>query len=90
MMKKYELKMRSDGARPRCNQSSAGRFQGAAFKNAGTLSPRRYPELLSIGKETYFRDGLAANQIHEEEAAIRIAQAIHGANLTNSAPSRGV
>jgi len=32
---------------------------------------------------------LAANQIHEEEAAIRIRQAIMGQNLTNSAPSEG-
>ena len=66
-----------------------GGFKGAAFKRGHIITKDDIPELLSIGKEHIFVMELAANQIHEEEAAIRIAKAIMGQNLTNSAPSEG-
>ena len=67
-----------------------GGFKGAAFKRGHIITKDDIPELLSIGKEHIFVMELAANQIHEEEAAIRIAKAIMGQNLTNSAPSEGL
>ncbi len=66
-----------------------GGFKGAAFKRGHIITKDDIPALLSIGKEHIFVMELAPDQIHEEEAAIRIAKAIMGKGLTGTAPSEG-
>jgi molybdopterin biosynthesis enzyme len=66
-----------------------GGFKGAAFKRGHIVTKDDIPQLLSIGKEHIFVMELAPDQVHEEEAAIRIAKAIMGEGLTHSAPSEG-
>ena len=55
-----------------------GGFKGPAFRRGHIISKEDIPALLDIGKEHVFVLTLAAGQIHEEEAAIRIADAVMG------------
>ena len=66
-----------------------GGFKGPAFKRGHIITKDDIPELLSIGKEHVFVLNLTEGQIHEEEAAIRIAGAVMGKGLTHSLPSEG-
>jgi len=66
-----------------------GGFKGPAFKRGHIITKDDIPELLSIGKEHVFVLNLAEGQVHEEEAAIRIAKAVMGKGLTHSLPSEG-
>jgi hypothetical protein len=66
-----------------------GGFKGPAFKRGHVITEEDIPELLSIGKEHIFVLNLAKGQIHEEEAAVRIAKAIMGQGLTHSTASEG-
>ena len=66
-----------------------GGFKGPAFKRGHIITKDDIPELLSIGKEHVFVLNLAEGQVHEEEAAIRIAKAVMGQGLTHSLPSEG-
>ena len=66
-----------------------GGFKGPAFRRGHIITKDDIPELLSIGKEHVFVLTLTKSQIHEEEAAIRIAKAVMGQGLIQSAPSEG-
>jgi hypothetical protein len=66
-----------------------GGFKGPAFKRGHIITKDDIPELLSIGKEHVFVLNLAEGQVHEEEAAIRIAKAVMGQGLAHSLPSEG-
>jgi molybdenum cofactor synthesis domain-containing protein len=66
-----------------------GGFKGPAFKRGHIITKGDIPELLSIGKEHVFVLNLTEGQVHEEEAAIRIAKAVMGKGLTSSLPSEG-
>ena len=66
-----------------------GGFKGPAFKRGHIITKDDIPELLSIGKEHVFVLNLNEGQVHEEEAAIRIAKAVMGQGLTHSLPSEG-
>jgi hypothetical protein len=66
-----------------------GGFKGPVFKRGHIIKKEDIPELLSIGKEHVFVLSLAEGQVHEEDAAIRIAQAVTGQSLTHSPPSEG-
>ena len=63
-----------------------GGFKGPAFRRGHIISKEDIPALLDIGKEHVFVLTLAAGQIHEEEAAICIADAVRGQGLTHSLP----
>ena len=66
-----------------------GDFKGPAFKRGHIITREDIPDFLNIGKEHVFVLELTDNQVHEEEAAIRIAEAVMGNGLIHSLPSEG-
>jgi hypothetical protein len=66
-----------------------GKFKGAAFKRGHRISESDIPELLDIGKSHVWIMELKEGQIHEEQAALRIGQAVAGSGLVLSPPKEG-
>jgi molybdenum cofactor synthesis domain-containing protein len=66
-----------------------GKFKGPAFRRGHTISKDDIPELLSLGKEHVWIMELEKGEVHEEEAALRIASAIGGAGIEFSTPREG-
>jgi len=66
-----------------------GKFKGPAFRRGHLIQEEDIPELLKIGKEHVYVMELVPGEIHEEEAALRIAMAIAGSNIEFSKPSEG-
>ncbi len=58
-----------------------GKFKGVGFKRNHRVREEDIPELLKIGKKHIYVLELDESQIHEEDAALRIAAAISGQNL---------
>lgn len=74
-----------------CHDITAMRdgFKGAAFKRGHVIREEDIPEMLDIGKQTVFIWEDNAGEIHEEDAALRMAEMapVDGAHYT--APSEG-
>lgn len=74
-----------------CHDITAMRdgFKGAAFKRGHVITEEDIPKLLDIGKRTVFVWEDNAGEIHEEDAALRMAAMcpVEGAHYT--APSEG-
>ena len=74
-----------------CHDITAMRdgFKGAAFKRGHVITQEDIPELLNIGKKTVFIWEENAGEIHEEDAALRMAAmaGTQGAHYTG--PSEG-
>jgi hypothetical protein len=66
-----------------------GKFKGVGFKKGHIVKNEDIPELLKIGKEHIYVLNLSEDQLHEDDAALRIAPAICGDNLTWTEPSEG-
>jgi hypothetical protein len=66
-----------------------GSFKGPAFKRGHVIEQKDIPELLDIGKEHIYILNLEKGEIHEDDAAQRIARAVMGSGLSCSAPSEG-
>lgn len=66
-----------------------GQFKGPAFRKGHIIREGDVPELLKIGKEHIFVLELEPGEVHEEDAAIRIAKAIAGPGLALTAPREG-
>ena len=66
-----------------------GEFKGVAFKRDHVIKPEDVAELLSIGKEHVFVWEENAGEIHEDEAAVRIAQAVMGEYMVHDQPQEG-
>ena len=66
-----------------------GKFKGPAFRRGHVVQEEDIPELLMIGKEHVYIMELEPGEVHEEEAALRIAMAIAGSNIEFSKPSEG-
>lgn len=66
-----------------------GESKGPAFKKGHIVTEKDIPTLLDIGKEHLYVLNLTENQIHENEAAIRIANAVAGEGITLSDVSEG-
>jgi molybdenum cofactor synthesis domain-containing protein len=66
-----------------------GKFKGVGFKKGHILKKEDIPELLKIGKEHIYVLNLSEDQLHEDDAALRIAPAICGDNLAWTEPSEG-
>lgn len=64
-------------------------FKGVAFKKGHIIRPEDVEALKNIGKEHIYILELGEDQIHEEEAAIRIAKAASGIGITLSEPAEG-
>ena len=66
-----------------------GEFKGSRFKKGHIIKKQDLPELLNIGKRHIYILELAAGQLHEDDAAVRLAAALSGHGLTMSQPREG-
>lgn len=64
-------------------------FKGVAFKRGHVVTAEDIPRLKDIGKDHLFVWDPAADEVHEEDAAILAADAICGQGLVKSGPSEG-
>lgn len=66
-----------------------GEFKGRAFKKGHIISKEDIPELLKLGKEHIYVWQSAPGDVHEDDAAMRIARAVAGENITYEEPREG-
>ncbi len=66
-----------------------GQFKGPAFRRGHIIHTEDIPEFLNLGKEHIYIMELSEEEVHEEEAAVRIASAIGGSGLEFSLPKEG-
>lgn len=66
-----------------------GEYKGPAFKKGHIIGSEDIPHLLTIGKEHIYLLELNPDQVHENEAAQRLAAAVSGANTCFAEPSEG-
>jgi len=66
-----------------------GKSKGAAFKKGHIIKKEDIPRLLNMGKEHIFAMEYKDGEIHENDAAIRMARAAAGPGITLSEPSEG-
>ncbi|WP_338068730.1 molybdopterin-binding protein [Paenibacillus nanensis] len=66
-----------------------GEFKGRLFKKGHLIKEEDIPSLLDIGKEHIYILELGDSDLHEDDAAIRMARALAGDNLTLSEPHEG-
>lgn len=66
-----------------------GEFKGVAFKKGHVVKEQDIPQLLKIGKQTLYVLDLGEDQLHEDDAAKRIAAAISSPDLTFTEPKEG-
>jgi len=66
-----------------------GEFKGVAFKKGHVVQGKDIPELLKIGKQTLYVLEIGDDQLHENDAARRIASAIADPHLDFSEPREG-
>jgi molybdenum cofactor synthesis domain-containing protein len=66
-----------------------GKFKGVGFKKGHVVREEDVSELLKLGKKHLYALNLSANQLHEDDAALRIARAICGTQLHWTDPSEG-
>jgi molybdenum cofactor synthesis domain-containing protein len=66
-----------------------GQFKGRAFRKGHVIREEDIPELKMIGKEHIYVLELGDEDLHEDEAAVRMAQAVFGSNVSMSEPSEG-
>lgn len=66
-----------------------GSFKGVAFKKGHIIQPEDIPALLDLGKETIFVLDIPPGQLHENEAAQRLARVLKGNHITLQEPSEG-
>lgn len=66
-----------------------GTFKGVAFKKGHIIQPEDIPALLDLGKETIFVLDIPPGQLHENDAAERLAEALRGDHITVQGPAEG-
>jgi len=66
-----------------------GQFKGRAFKKGHIIQKEDIEKLLELGKEQIYVWEPKAGEIHEDEAALRIARAISGENIEYDEPKEG-
>ncbi len=66
-----------------------GEFKGRAFKQGHIILEEDIPELLKIGKEHIYVINLEKGYIHENDAAIRLANVVAGENVQLNEPHEG-
>lgn len=66
-----------------------GKFKGPAFRKGHVVRPEDVPELLSLGKDHLYIWECGEDQLHENEAAIRIARASAGEGIILTDPVEG-
>ncbi len=66
-----------------------GKHKGPAFRRGHVIRPEDVSKLLDVGKAHIYVMELEDDEIHEEDAARRLAQAAAGENLRLTDPSEG-
>jgi len=66
-----------------------GEFKGRAFKKGYVIKSEDIPELLKLGKEHLYVWEPRPDEVHEDEAAMRLVQAVAGANINFEEPREG-
>jgi hypothetical protein len=66
-----------------------GEFKGARFKKGHIIADEDIPELLAMGKEHIYVIELEKDELHEDEAASRLALATVGEGLSYDVPREG-
>ena len=66
-----------------------GKFKGRAFKKGHIIQKEDLEKLLELGKEQIYAWEPKAGEIHEDEAALRIARAVAGENIGYDVPKEG-
>lgn len=66
-----------------------GKFKGTAFRKGHVISIDDIPKLLRLGKEHIYVWEMSPGKVHENDAALRIAQALMGPGLLMSEPKEG-
>jgi molybdenum cofactor synthesis domain-containing protein len=66
-----------------------GKFKGAAFRRGQVLRKSDIPKLLDLGKKQVYVLKLERGELHEDEAARRIARAISGKGIRLRGPREG-
>lgn len=66
-----------------------GKYKGAAFRKGHIIREEDVPELLNMGKENIFILQIEPGDIHEDEAAVRIASSVTGPGLKRNNPREG-
>ena len=67
-----------------------GQFKGAAFKKGYVVQEQDLPHLRRLGKEHLFVLHIEPGEVHEDDAALKLADALSGPGVTyNGPPSEG-
>ncbi|MHB1255583.1 MAG: molybdopterin-binding protein [Dethiobacteraceae bacterium] len=66
-----------------------GEFKGSLFKKGHVIKKQDLPELLNIGKRHIYILELKQGQLHEDDAALRLAATLCGQGITVSEPTEG-
>jgi molybdenum cofactor synthesis domain-containing protein len=66
-----------------------GKHKGPAFRRGHIVRQEDIPKLLDVGKRNLYVMELEKDELHEEDAARRLAQAAAGPNLKLTDPSEG-
>ena len=66
-----------------------GEFKGVGFRKGHVIREEDIPELKKIGKNFIYVLELLEGQLHEDDAALRIARAISGENIEWTSPKEG-
>ncbi|GLX66311.1 molybdopterin-binding protein [Paenibacillus glycanilyticus] len=66
-----------------------GQFKGRLFKRGHVITEEDIPNLLDIGKEHIYIMELGESELHEDDAAIRMAKALAGDGISLSEPHEG-
>ncbi len=66
-----------------------GKHKGPAFRRGHIIRPEDVAKLLDVGKANIYVMNLERDDLHEEDAARRLAKAAAGANLKLTDPSEG-
>ena len=66
-----------------------GEFKGLAFRRGHIIRQEDVPELLNMGKEHVYIIEEEEGEVHEEEAALRIARAVAGPKMKLTDPKEG-
>ncbi len=91
-MKKQRLKTQDSVGHLICHDITKiekGVFKGAIFKRGHRICADDVETLLDLGKNHIYSLELEANELHEDEAGLRLAKALAGQGLAVGKPSEG-
>src|ERR1051325_5542102 len=66
-----------------------GKHKGPAFRRGHIIRQEDVSKLLDVGKANIYVMELEKDELHEEDAALRLAKAAAGTNLKLTGPSEG-